>query len=414
MRRRLIATLILALAGCTNISAPANYTPVPANVGSGSVARETVSLEGAPYTVQEVAARATRTPAPRRPFPNLEDYWNGQATFVVEIADTQLPMGESDSLVMPNGEWWSYAHASSRSAGVKDQCGAPVEFPGCVVLYKSKDGGYNFDLDSPAVCLNKCEKCPCTSTGDYIDQQQYPRVVRGQHEYLMVYEYRATTQLLRSRDGRTWSDPVRVADTIIWNKWYQPCASYELIGKHPFAKYVYDCLAGAPPGVYTENGVVYVFVATGSNPGSMSCFFGTADQPPSKYQPCRSNPLFKGAPAYGPLDLKGPETNAYFDFRYLSSAEVVKVNNRFYMLYEGVRGPGPGDPGDTQFGLGLARSHTNQIDGKWEKFGGNPILVDLPGNIGLGHADLVVHDGQTILFTSLDGNVRSRLALVWK
>ncbi|MFX1412115.1 MAG: hypothetical protein ACFFA6_17365 [Promethearchaeota archaeon] len=43
-----------------------------------------------------------------------------------------------------------------------------------------------------------------------------------------------------------------------------------------------------------------------------------------------------------------------------------------------------------------------------------PFLIDLPGNIGLGHADLVVLDGQTLLFTSLDGVTRSRLALVWE
>jgi beta-xylosidase len=79
----------------------------------------------------------------------------------------------------------------------------------------------------------------------------------------------------------------------------------------------------------------------------------------------------------------------------------------------------------------LARSRTDQIDGPWEKFPGNPILTDLSqqttssgihgnpdpaqvGNIGLGHADLVVLHGQTILYTSLDGVTRSRLALVWK
>ena len=83
------------------------------------------------------------------------------------------------------------------------------------------------------------------------------------------------------------------------------------------------------------------------------------------------------------------------------------------MLYEGTRGPGEGDPGDTQFGLGLARSRTNQIGGLWEKFPGNPILAGLPGNIGLGHADLVVVNGQTLLYTSLNGATRSRLALVW-
>ena len=86
---------------------------------------------------------------------------------------------------------------------------------------------------------------------------------------------------------------------------------------------------------------------------------------------------------------------------------------RYYMLYEGVRGPGPGDAGDTQFGLGLARSVTGEIDGPWEKFPGNPLLVDLPGNIGLGHADLAVIDGRTYLYTSLDGMTRSRLLLRW-
>jgi beta-xylosidase len=83
------------------------------------------------------------------------------------------------------------------------------------------------------------------------------------------------------------------------------------------------------------------------------------------------------------------------------------------MLYEGVRGPMPGDAGDTQFGLGLARSLTDQIDGPWERYPGNPILVDVPANVGIGHADLAIMDGQTILYTSLDGKTRSRLRLVW-
>jgi beta-xylosidase len=84
------------------------------------------------------------------------------------------------------------------------------------------------------------------------------------------------------------------------------------------------------------------------------------------------------------------------------------------MLYEGTRGPGPGDAGDSQYGLGLARSLTDRIDGPWETYSGNPILVDPPGNIGLGHADLVVIGGQTILYTALERDKRSRLALVWK
>jgi beta-xylosidase len=112
--------------------------------------------------------------------------------------------------------------------------------------------------------------------------------------------------------------------------------------------------------------------------------------------------------------VNGPAANRYFDFRTISSAEVVQIGDRTYMLYEGIRGPGPGDAGDSQFGLGLARSQTDRIDGPWEKYPGNPLLVDLPGNIGLGHADLVVVEGQTILYTALVRDRRSRLALVWK
>jgi hypothetical protein len=132
------------------------------------------------------------------------------------------------------------------------------------------------------------------------------------------------------------------------------------------------------------------------------------------FEKCDANPLFGALETYGPLDDSGAAGNPYFDFRTISSADVQKLGDRYYMLYEGVRGPGPGDPGDTQFALGMARTLTDQIDGPWELFADNPILVDNPGNIGLGHADLVVIDGQTILYTSLDGIVRSRLVLVWR
>jgi beta-xylosidase len=84
------------------------------------------------------------------------------------------------------------------------------------------------------------------------------------------------------------------------------------------------------------------------------------------------------------------------------------------MTYEGVRGPGPGQPGDTQFGLGLARSVESVIDGPWEKYGGNPILMDLPGNVGIGHADLIVISGYTYLYTATSDSTRGRYGLVWK
>ncbi len=107
--------------------------------------------------------------------PNLTDLWNGRAEFVLAQQNTGLPMGESDTVIVPNGEWWSYVHASDRSAKIKDSCGAPVEFPGCVVIYKSRDAGNTFTLDAP-MCQIKCNTCPCEIERDQVQQQQYPRV----------------------------------------------------------------------------------------------------------------------------------------------------------------------------------------------------------------------------------------------
>jgi hypothetical protein len=163
--------------------------------------------------------------------------------------------------------------------------------------------------------------------------------------------------------------------------------------------------------LYLEGDHLYVFVGLGQNPGAMGCYSGGLGGALAR---CKYNPLFHGAGEYGPFDDESAASNPFFDFRTVSSAEVQKVGNRYYMFYEGTRGPGPGAPGDSQFGLGLARSLADQIDGPWVKFPGNPILADLPGNIGLGHADLVVDSGQTYLYTSLDGRARSRLALKFK
>lgn len=346
--------------------------------------------------------------------PTLADFWDRRAEFVVEVADTGLPMGESDTWVMPDGTFWSYVHASYRSAGVRDACGQPVEFPGCVVLYRSTDGGYTFHLDQPPVCLFPCQRCPCDSERDHIDQQQYPRVFRDGGHFVMVYEYRARIMLRRSADGLHWSAPEELPFSGIWTEDWRRCTVPERIGMHPFVRHEYDCLFGGPPGIYMEDGWLYVFVAMGQNPGGLGCYYGAAEAPAVQMRRCFYSPLFSGAAEYGPLQARGPEANPFFDFRTISAAEVQRIGGRYYALYEGIRGPGPGDAGDSQFGLGLARSTTARIDGPWEKYPGNPILRDLPGNIGLGHADLVIVDGQTLLYTSLDGIRRSRLRLVWK
>lgn len=354
--------------------------------------------------------------------PTLTDFWDGRAQFIVERADTGLPMGESDTLLLDDGTVRSYVHAGAQSLGVVDRCGAPVEFPGCVVPFISRDRGVTFVPPTPPVCLIPCAACPCDSKRDHIDQQQYPRVERYTTfhgpQWVMVYEYRANVILRRSADGLTWSPPAEIPLTGIWRNWLMPCPPHAAIGPHPHTPQAYDCLIGSPPGLYIDSRStppeLYVFVGLGQNPGSMGCLRGPVDAPPSLLRACDHNPLFTGNPAYGPLASSGPDANAHFDFRTISSAEVIRLGDRYYMLYEGVRGPTPGAAGDTQFLLGLARSREDRLDGPWELYPGNPILLDLPGNVGVGHADLLQLDGVTYLYTSLDGERRSRLQLVWR
>jgi hypothetical protein len=285
------------------------------------------------------------------------------------------------------------------------------------VLYRSFDGGRRFQHAIPLICLFECTQCPCDNETDHIAQQQYPQVHFDSERYYLVYEFQGEVMLRRSEDGLNWSAPEQIAQTGIWKTWLRPCPAAEAIGQHPFVPYDYECLAGGPPGIFVEGDQLYVFLAVGQSPGGMGCYVGQKDGPGADFVPCRNNPLFRGAGDYGPIDLIGPAANVYFDFRTVSSATVQKIATgegvRYYMLYEGVRGPGPGDSGDSQFGLGMARSLTTEIDGPWERFPGSPLLVDLPGNVGLGHGDLVVFQGQTLLYTSLDGILRSRLRLEW-
>lgn len=351
-------------------------------------------------------------------YPTLVDFWEGRATFVVDVVDSGLPMGESDTIVRDNGEFWSYLHASQESAGTVDQCGDPAPFPGCTVIYRSTDGGKSFFSDDPPICQFACTRCPCESEQDHIDQQQYPRLIKTGDNLALVYEYRARIMVRRSNDGLTWSQPELIAGTGLHDKWLGRCPPDESIGEHPFALHEFDCLAGGPPGLFAEGDSLYIFTAMGQNPGAMGCFHGPLEGAGDDFQRCEFNPLFVGADEYGLLEASGREANQSFDFRTISAAEVTRIGQgeaaRYYMFYEGIRGPGPGNSGDSQFGLGLARSLTNHIDGPWEKYPGNPILIDLPGNVGLGHADYLVHDGQTYLFVSIDGQNRSRLTLVWK
>jgi hypothetical protein len=365
--------------------------------------------------------------------PTLDDFWEGHARFEIEVLDTGLPMGESDTVILADGSWRSYVHASHQSLEVRDQCGAPVDFPGCLVTFTSYDQGRSFAPTLNAaglpICQIACTHCPCDSRRDHIDQQQYPRVAllaakddpagARPEQWILTYEYRANTILRRSNDGLTWSAPIELPMTGIWRTWLMPCRPEGTIGAHPFAPAMYDCLVGSPPGIFIDAEAnppqLYIFVGLGQNPSAMGCYRGPLYGPTALMRACGHNPLFVGASEYGPLvDMPSTEANAYFDFRTISSADLASVGERYYLFYEGVRGPGQGDHGDSQYLLGLARSTTSAIDGPWELYPQNPLFLDLPGNVGVGHADIVLAGEETFLYTSLDGNMRSRLRLIWK
>ncbi len=346
--------------------------------------------------------------------PTLADFWAGDAEWVMEIEDVGLPIGESDTVDKGDGVFWSYLHASDQSAGVLDQCGVPVEFPGCLTRWESTDAGQSFVLTMP-ICAMRCESCPCDDQRDHITAQQYPRVFEAEDMSYLVYEWHAQTIIRTSRDGLNWSDwRYLTTPAGTWPSSYAPCSDIETIGPHPNIRgEVHDCLVGAPPGVYVEGETLYVFVGAGSAPGHMRCYKG--DRYTLDLSVCATDPLFTGAPDYGPLDItEGEAVNAYFDFRYISSAEVLKVGEHYYMAYEGVRGPDALERGmDTQFALGFARSVEARIDGPWEKFAQNPVLMDVGFNFGIGHADLLVMDGVTYLYTATSEDTRGRYRLEW-
>jgi hypothetical protein len=187
------------------------------------------------------------------------------------------------------------------------------------------------------------------------------------------------------------------------------------VGPHPNVPAdAFGCLSGGPPGLYVQGSQMWVFVGMGENPGHLGCYTGAVDDGAAGLKPCQANPLFAGASTYGPTNATGAAANPYFDFSVVSAADVLRVGDRYYLTYEGDRGPTPGAAGDTQFNLGFARSVTARIDGPWEKYPGNPVLGDVPGNVGLGHADLIVLDGATYLYTATSPTTRGRYVLGWK
>jgi hypothetical protein len=377
-----------------------------------------LSTRPAPVT----AGAQTQTPSPSAP--TLADFWEGLAEWVLEVEDVGLPIGESDTLLQSDGTFRSYLHASNTSAGVVDQCGQPVAFPGCTTLWQSDDG-LNFSLTSQ-VCLMQCTACPCLDERDHVGldsngnpqaAQQYPRVVIADDGiHYMAYEWHAQTMLRTSPDGLTWSDWVRLrAPSGTWPSSFSTCSETERIGPHPNIRgEIHDCLVGAPPGLYVEGDTLYVFVAAGSAPGHIRCYFGDRHGDLSQLQICQTDPLFSGAPEYGPEDAAGAAANPYFDFRYVSSAEVIKDGDQYYLFYEGVRGPDELERGmDTQFGLGLARTTQGKIDGEWEKFEGNPLLMPVAFNWGIGHADVLRIDDTLYLYTATSETTRGRYRLEW-
>ncbi|MBN1811648.1 MAG: hypothetical protein JXA14_07425 [Anaerolineae bacterium] len=376
----------------------------------------TATFTPVPPTAVPIAPTASvfaPEPPPGRAFATLDDFWAGNAEWVIDEYDVGLPVGESDTVYRGGTEFWSYLHASHQSAGVVDWCGDPAPFPGCVTLWKSTDGGRHFFLENP-VCLFSCKTCPCGPT-DHTQQQQYPRVFFDTDRAYIVYEWGAGTHMRTSGDGITWSVEANVPGTGQYHSSDRPCTEAESIGEHPNiwneAEYG-DCLVGAPPGITVEGDLLYVFVGLGRDPGHMGCYVGNKHAGAAGLHKCASNPLFGAEAGYGPPDALGAAANPYFEFRTISSADVVRVGDRTYMAYEGVRGPSDPTVVDNQFALGFARSAGLAIDGPWEKYPGNPVIMDVVNNWGIGHADVVIVGPATYLYTATSETTRGRYVLV--
>jgi hypothetical protein len=354
------------------------------------------------------------TLAPGREFATLDDFWNGNAEWVVETYDVGLPIGESDTVYRGRGELWSFLNTDYHRMRVEDSCGDEVPYPGCVTLWKSRDGGRSFRIERP-VCLFPCQKCPCAET-DHVQQQQYPRVFFDTDRVYIVYEWGGGTFMRTSDDAVHWSGEIGIPGTGVWDPSRRPCTEAERVGAHPYvdSSLEFDCLAGAPPGIYVEGDLLYIFVGLGRAPGHLGCFVVGKDEDMGDLRPCESNPLFTGETEYGPLGALGVEANRYFDFRTISSADVVRVGDHYYMAYEGTRGPSSRSVREDQFALGFARSISSTIDGPWEKYAGNPAITDLGDNWGIGHADIVIVGRATYLYTSTSPTTRGRYVLVRK
>jgi len=366
------------------------------------------------------AWRAAPTHGQGEALPTLADFWDGRAEWVLDIEDAGLPVGESDTLLMSDGSLWSYLHASTQSPGVVDQCGGQVAFPGCLTRWESTDGGQSFSLPS-AVCSLSCTTCPCDDQRDHTSAeqaaQQYPRVVYDGERFYMAYEWHAQIMLRTSEDGLVWSDwDYLLTPGGTFPSSFAACSAIETIGAHPNIRgEAADCLIGAPPGIYVEGETLYVFAAIGSAPGHIRCYKGDKRGRLDQLKVCDTDPLFSGATEYGSLDLRGADANPYFDFRYVSSADILKVGGHYYMSYEGIRGPEFLEAGmDTQYALGFARSVTDQIDGAWELYPANPVIQDVGFWVGIGHADLLVVGGETWMYTQTGENIRGRYKLRWK
>ena len=350
---------------------------------------------------------------PGREFATLDDFWAGEAEWVLEEFDVGLPVGESDTVYRGSTEFWSYLHASHQSAGVVDQCGDPAPFPGCITLWKSHDGGLHFALENP-ICLFPCTTCPCDPGQDHTQQQQYPRVFFDTDRAYMVYEWGAGTFLRTSPDGLNWSAEAHVPGTGAWHAEQGTCSEPESVGEHPhiYSELEVECLVGAPPGIYIEGNLLYVFVGLGRAPGHMGCYVGDKYAGAGGLRKCGSNPLFGAELGYGPVEVLGADANPYFEFRTISSADVARVGDHYYMAYEGVRGPSDPTVVDDQFGLGFARSVGPAIDGPWERYPGNPVIMNLANNWGIGHADIVIVGPVTYLYTATSTTTRGRYVLV--
>ncbi|MEK6536510.1 MAG: hypothetical protein AABZ63_03385, partial [Actinomycetota bacterium] len=275
------------------------------------------------------------------------------------------------------------------------------------------DGGATFRLfdpgnnpDNPCLFYDKAELFEVD--GKPFFQQQYPSVTRHRGLLVVAYEVGAGHFWRVSRDGIHWSERRMVPDTGNCRK--GQCGS----GAKPWEERHVGCdndsaddgwyMRGSVPGLYSDGTRIYDFYGAGTYPASMGVLYGDSPERVSVFGPLFTAPYNRELCGRNLADAPGQ-----FMAKYITSANVIKNNGRYYMTFEGQRRAG-------EWGLGLARAREGILS-SWEV---HPMtLGPLGPYVGVGHASFYSRGGVLYLYHGVnpvadpDAPTAVRARLVW-